>query len=181
MLKGEPMKAIYAKTILYAYPKMEMVLNVLDDLAERKALSAFGDVRPCEELAQRIIDITIKKDLVIKLKLLCDFVINKMTPEDQMIINYKFSKQKPNDSEQLIKSFGCNFYRKVARAVARFARLLESCGYSEGKFEYLCNEVHLFSTELKMTKEKERYRKRKKKITVVKEKSAPQERILKCA
>ena len=90
MLKGEPMKAIYAKTILYAYPKMEMVLNVLDDLAERKALSAFGDVRPCEELAQRIIDITIKKDLVIKLKLLCDFVINKMTPEDQMIINYKF-------------------------------------------------------------------------------------------
>ena len=175
------MKVIYAKTILYAYPKFDMLLDVFDDLAEKKAISAFGDTRPCDELGSEILEITAKKDEIVKLRVDCDFIINRLSQEERTLLDYKYFKEKPIETYSLVDVSDRNYYRKQIRLATKFGVILGKIGYTDAYFEDLCNRIHFFGSWLKVTKERERAMQKNKNCLKSKEKSVPQERISYCA
>lgn len=150
------MKVIYAKTILHCYPKFQAVLEVLDDLVEKKAIAGFEDFRPCDVQAEEILKITEKKVNVVKLKSMCDCILKTFNEEERAYLDYKYFKQKPAESYSHIDFTTRNYYRKQVRLATVFANKLKKVGYTDQKFESLCQDVYFFSAALSAVKEWER-------------------------
>ena len=47
------MNVYYAKTVLYAYANVDAVVEQIDELVEKKALSSMRDFSPCEEQCEK--------------------------------------------------------------------------------------------------------------------------------
>ena len=61
------MKENYVKSLLYTYPNVQELLDQIDVLVEKKAISSMDNFKPCIDQCEEIIGLTEQKDILIEI------------------------------------------------------------------------------------------------------------------
>ena len=125
------MNIFYAKTVLYAYPTPEKLIDRIDDLVEKKALDSMYDYSPCIEQCEKIISLTEQKELLIKLKNITETVLDCFNEEECKYFSYKYFKNRPKEFFVGFDTCSRGYFRKQIRLACKFAKALEKNGFSD--------------------------------------------------
>ncbi len=156
------MNLLYAKVALYAYPNLEAVMEQIDELVEKRALSSMHDFSPCETQCEKILDLTEQKNILIELKICLDKIFSKFSLEDLDLLDYKYFKRKPKEYFEFIDTASRQYFRKQISLVKKFSIRLEKQGYDDIKFQKECFKVDFFRELLKRVVELEKLSKKNK-------------------
>ena len=158
------MNIFYAKTILYSYGVLEDIMEQIDELVEKKALSSMTDVSDAYSQCQKILDYTAQKDVLINIKIKVDKIFSKFSPEELIYLDYKYFKKNPK-SLYSGYDFTCRtYFRKQIKLASIFASKLEKVGITDEYFEKNCLCVDFFKELLKRVKEKEKLSRKNKPV-----------------
>ena len=149
------MKTLYAKTLLFAYPAITGIIEQIDGLVERKALSSMHDFSSCLSQCEIILELTEQKKVYLKLSLQLKEVLSKFTNEELDLLDYKFFKQKPKNYFVNIDTQSRGYFRKQVRLAKKFADELEKVGVTDDWYENKCLSINFFKELLKRVKESE--------------------------
>ena len=158
------MNVYYAKTALYAYANLEAIMEQIDELVEKKALSSMSDYSSALEQCESILNYTAQKDVLIDLKLHIDEALTKLKDENLDYLDYKYFKQKPKDYYVDFDFESRNYFRKQKKLATRVARLLEAGGATDEWFEKNCLKIDFFFELYKRTLAHEKSYSKKAKI-----------------
>ena len=136
------MNVYYAKTVLYAYPLVEKIMEELDEIVLRKALSSINDCSPCLEQAEKILSFTAQKDTLIKLKIACENVVENFNQKDKDCLDYKYFKQKPKEYYKDFDYTGRTYFRRQTLIAKRFSHLIEQEGLDDKWFQEKCLTIN---------------------------------------
>ena len=161
------MNLYYAKTVLYAYPNIEAVMEQIDELVERRALLSMNDFTPCIDQCEKILDFTAQKDTLINLKLMVEKVMEKLTENQIDCLEYKYFKRK---SKEYFKDFDftsrCYFRRQIT-LINKLKIAFDRVGLTDEWFEENCLRMDFFSELLRRVKiYEEQSKKNKPKLKV---------------
>ena len=150
------MNVYYAKTVLYAYPNIEAVIEQIDELVERKALCSINDYSPCIEIAEKILDFTSQKVALIELNELASRGLKNFTQEDLDHLDYKYFKQKPKEYYKDFDFTSRGYFRRQQRLIKQFSERMEKVGATDEWFEKNCLTMDFFKELLKRVYEHEK-------------------------
>lgn len=139
----------YTKALLLSYPHIEQLIEQIDDLVLKKALAAFSDFSPCSEIAEKILVLTEKKDVLLKIKVTNDEILSKLTEEEKDLLDYKYFKKKPKEYYADFDYVSRSYFRKQSKIAKKIAYLYTVSGVDDGWFEKNCLPTKLFSNLLK--------------------------------
>lgn len=143
------MNVYYAKAVLYAYGHVEAVMEQLDEIVERKALSSMEDFSPCIEIAEKILGYTAQKDTLIRLKLFCDKALERFSQEELDCLDYKYFRKKPKEYYANFDYSSRTYFRRQTEIVKKFARAMERIGAGNAWFEKECLKMTFFKDMFK--------------------------------
>ena len=143
------MNIYYAKVALYAYPNLEKILEQIDEIVERKALSSMYDFTPCEHQSEKILRFTHQKDILIEMKLVLDKILKKFTDNELDLFDYKYFRIKDKEYYKDFDFSSRVYFRNQNKAVKKFAKYLEESGYDEKFFENRIFKIDFFVELLK--------------------------------
>lgn len=149
------MNVYYAKSILYAYSNLHSIMEQIDELVLKKALSSMTDFSPCEWQCNKILSFTAQKDVLIELKLVTDSVLSKLSKEQTDILEYKYFKTKPKEYFEFVDTKSRGYFRKQIRLINRVAEMFERRGVTDRWFEEKCLAIDFFKELLKRVIEHE--------------------------
>ncbi len=160
------MNIFYAKVALYAYSNLTELLSQIDDLVLKKALGSMSNFSPCVEQCEKILNLTNQKDIIINLKLAIDKALDKLTPSELDLLDYKYFRLKPKEYFATFDASSRNYFRNQIRVAKKFADLLEKTGYGDKRFEEEIFLVDFFVALRKKVEEKEKmnYKNKSKKL-----------------
>lgn len=136
------MKILYAKTILYVYPNVESVIEQIDELVEKKAITSMNDYSPCLSQCEKITELTRQKREFIYLKNVLDRVLERLSEEEKVYLEYKYFKRKNKRDLGDYDFTSRNYFRKQIKLARKIANSLEKKGFDDAYFEknLLCVE-----------------------------------------
>ena len=143
------MKTNYIKTLLSTYPRIQKIIEQIDDLVLKKAMSAFSCFSPCQEIAEKILLLTERKKVLIEIRQVCDNVFNKLTIEEYDMIDYKYIKRK---SKEYYKNFDYSskgYFRRQNKLLTKLSSLFFSQGIDDEWFNDNCLNDEYFKTTLR--------------------------------
>ena len=149
------MEINYAKTLLYAYPVMDKLIEQTDALIEKKALASMNDCSPCEEQCERIIQMMNKKDIYLHIRLVVDEAVAKLTEEERQCVEYKYFKNKPKEYFTLVEPKSRNYFRKQKLIAEKICVELERLKINDEWFEKKCLVLYFFKKLLSRVIERE--------------------------
>lgn len=150
------MNTYYAKSILYAYPNLEEIMEQIDELVERKAISSMNDTSPALIQCNAILNYTNQKDVLIEIKLVVDSILSKFDENELFCLDYKFFKSHTKEYYDDFDTSSRNYFRRQVRVAEKFALYLENRGIDNKWFEKNCLPIDFFSELLKRVIEHER-------------------------
>lgn len=147
------MKGLYAKVILYFYPCADSLTEQIDEIVERRAVYSMRDFSPCEEQCLKILTLTDRKLLILKLKGFVENLLKKFTKDELLLLDYKYFKQMPVEAYAAVDFSERKYFRRQKSLLKRFATYAENKGLTDEIFErdYLSMD---FFRELKRREEK---------------------------
>lgn len=164
------MNLYYAKTILYAYPNIEVLAEQIDEVVERKAISSMMDFRPCLEQCYSLLDLTYYKDCLFSLKLIVEDILSVLKEKNLELIEYKYFHSRKKEDLTLVNINTRSYYRRQAKVIEKIALMLENRGVNDVYFEekYLCSDFFKELLERIMLHEKSYEKARKLKPKTIK-------------
>lgn len=145
----------YAKTILYAYKCLDVIMRQLDELVVKRAVNSMRDLSPCEAQCEKIIALTEQKDLLIDLKLKTKSALEKFTDEEMDCLDYKYFKFKSKEYYADYDFTSRAYFRKQVRVAGKFAKRIENAGITDEIFAKKYLEIDFFRELLKRVIERE--------------------------
>ncbi|MBQ9514431.1 MAG: hypothetical protein IJR66_05615 [Clostridia bacterium] len=149
------MNVIYAKSILYAYSNIDLIIDQIDELVMKKALSSMSDYSPAILQCEKIVDLTYQKDLLAELKRIVMKVLSKFTETELDFFDYKYFKKKPKEYYKDFDYQSRNYFRRQIRLANLFAERLEKCGITDKRFQDEYLRIEFFKELLKRVMEYE--------------------------
>ncbi len=146
------MNIFYTKTALYAYPNLQAIMEQIDDIVERKALTSMSNFSPCEEQCEKILDLTNQKDTLIELKIFIDKALTKLTDEQIDCLEYKYFKRKPKEYFIGFDSCSRAYFRRQVNLVKKISEAFEKIGLTDIWFENYCLTMDFFIELLRRVK-----------------------------
>jgi len=143
------MNLFYTKTVLYAYPNIEAVMEQIDDLVERKALSSINDFTPCLQQCEKILDFTQQKKALIDLKVMADQALERLTKEQSDCLEYKYFKRKPKEYFSDMDTDSRGYFRRQVSLVNKMAKLFDKVGITDEWFSVNCLNMDFFKELLR--------------------------------
>lgn len=139
------MNEIYAKSILYAYPCLEALIEQIDDLVLGLAIASMDNYKSCLTQCNAIISLTEQKDDVIQLKLVCDDIFSKgFTPYEYDCLDYRYFRKQPKEYYETFDVFSRKYFRNQIHIVKKFARKLKYRGITDEWFENTLLKIDFF-------------------------------------
>lgn len=157
------MNVYYVKTALYAYPHIEAILEQIDDLVLRKALSSMSDFSPCEEQCEKILDFTWQKDVLCALKLMVEKALNKLSDMQKDMLDYKYFKQKPKECFIGFDVQSRGYFRRQVALVKKLGERFDKVGLTDEWFDKNCMVMDFFVQMHKRIVKSEQKRSKKQK------------------
>ena len=168
--KETVMNLYYTKTLLYAYPHIQAVMDQIDDLVLRKALSSMNDFSPCEEQCAKILALTGQKTVLIELKEKLDAVMNKLSAYELDCLEYKYFKQKNTEYFLGFDAVSRKYFRRQIALAEKLCKLIEKTGINNQWFKDKCLTISFFSElYIRVLQKEKETKKTKKPVTVVEE------------
>ncbi len=134
------MKEVYVKTLLYAYPNIQKIINRIDELVEKKAIESMVDYTSCKEQCDKIIKLTIQKGILFEIKHYLSKILIRLGDEQVAYVEHKYFKKDKKQFEGIDFS-SRNYFRKQKRLIKYFGECLEWLNLSDGWFEKKCRRV----------------------------------------
>ena len=138
------MKNTYCKCMLYAYPNVDQLLEQLDTLVEKKALSSMDDFSPCIEQCESILSLTAQKDVLILLKVKLDKILCQFSSEEKELLDYRYFKQKPKENYIGFDFSSRSYFRRQEKVLKKINFCCESEGLNDQWFEKECLKNNFF-------------------------------------
>lgn len=150
------MNVYYAKSLLYAYSNLEKVMEQIDELVEKRALSSISDVSPAIYQYEKILLLTEQKDVLIVLKKKMDDVLKRFSASDLDYFDYKYFKVKPRECFIEFDFTSRAYFRRQNKLVAKFSERMEKAGVDDEWFKKYCCSTEFFKELLKRVIEHEK-------------------------
>ena len=149
------MNVIYAKSILYAYSNIDEIVNQIDELVLKRALSSMTDFSPAIGQCEKIVELTYQKDLLTELKEIVNKVLLKFTENELDFFDYKYFKKKPKEYYKDFDYQSRNYFRRQIRLSKLFAERIEKAGITDERFKKEYLNIEFFKELLKRVMEYE--------------------------
>jgi len=149
------MNTLYAKTVLYAYSESEALLEQIDGLIVKKALSSFSDFSPAVDQCNAVIEYMEQKKVLIDLAVKVEKILSGFSKDELDCIDYKYLRKKPKDYFVDFDSSSRSYFRKQVKIASKFADKLERQGIDDKYFETKCLRIDFFKALLRHVKERE--------------------------
>lgn len=146
------MNLLFTKTVLYAYPNLQAVMEQIDELVERKALTSINDFTPCIEQCEKILNFTAQKDVLIDLKIMVEQVLDKLNAFQSDCLEYKYFKRKPKEYFKDFDSTSRGYFRRQNALIKTLSRLFDKAGITDEWFKENCLKMDFFSELLRRVK-----------------------------
>lgn len=147
------MNILYAKSILYLYKDVDKLIDQIDELVEKKALSSMYDLSPCQDICESILNLTEQKDAIITLKLKTEDALSKFTDEDLIYLEYKYFRKADKERYKNLDYTSRAYFRKQIKLVEKFALRLEKKGVNDEWFNKNCLSINFFVELVRKVKE----------------------------
>ena len=149
------MKENYVKCLLYTYPNVQELLEQIDVLVEKKAISSMDDFRPCLEQCEEIIRLTEQKNVLIDILLKTEKILEKFSCYEKDCLDYKYFKKKPKDYFNDFDAQSRQYFRVQNRLITRLGKLFEEKGLTEQWFIENCLKTSFFTEMLRRIDEQD--------------------------
>lgn len=125
----------YAKTMLYAYPYIDKMIQRLKDRILNKAMASMFDFSPSEEQCASVVVLIQKKDDLVQLKHVIERMIMKFSFSDFDYFDYKYFKIRPRKDYQDKIKLDRTYYRKQDKLIKKFCKIFSAIGGDDKWFE----------------------------------------------
>ena len=159
------MNIYYAKTILYAYPVIDDIIEQIDELVEKKAFSSMSDYSPAINQCNKIVEYSVQKGYLYILREGVFDIIKDFSAVELDLLDYKYFKKKPKEYYADFDYLSRQYFRRQNRVVIKFANLLQKKGFTDEKFEKEYIPIQFFKELLKRVTEYEKSSSKNKKKT----------------
>ena len=88
------LNTLYTKVLLYTYPNISSLIDQIDELVEKKAISSMDSTLPCIEICNSVINLIKEKDLYLKLMVVLEDVLKTLSEEEMLCVEYKYFLEK---------------------------------------------------------------------------------------
>ena len=88
------MNTLYTKVLLYTYPNISSLIDQIDELVEKKAISSMDSTLPCIEICNSVINLIKEKDLYLKLMVVLEDVLKTLSEDEMLCVEYKYFLEK---------------------------------------------------------------------------------------
>ncbi len=129
------MNSMYTKTVLYAFPLLDKIIERIDDVIECRAMSSMDNYEPCFNQAERIVIYSMQKMALLGLKMTTERLINSFTKANADCVEYKYFKRKDKEYFKDFDYTSRNYFRKQTKIVELLCVLFEKHGYDDARFE----------------------------------------------
>ena len=126
----------WAKTLLEIYRYLETISNSIDDIVKKTSLNGFGVSLNTKYSAEKIIELTYKKQTLINLKILIEDSLSKLNDADIKILTLFYIDGVT--AKNLSTMYNINirtFFRRKSMALSKLFEMFKQCGYSKEKLE----------------------------------------------
>lgn len=147
------MKSLYAKVVLYFYPSADSLTEQIDEIVERRAFYSMRDFSPCEEQCLKILALTDRKILILKLKEIVEKTLKAFTKDELLLLDYKYFKKMPVEAYASVDFSERKYFRRQKNLLKRFAVYAEKEGLTDEVFERDYLSIDFFR-EVKRREEK---------------------------
>ena len=148
---------VWAKTTLFSYPYLVKLADSIDRMVERKALYSFHvtssnfSSNNVYDLANKLIELSERKIVLINLKVLVETALKNCCKEDAKLLVAKYiARKKSNEICERLNIPLRTYFRKVSIAENKFERELHKLGFPPSKLEeYLKDETWIIDAKQK--------------------------------
>ena len=130
----------YEKAVLKTYRQTEAFIKSIENSILRGAYSSINSKEPALLLAERLLELKMKKAELECLKSDIDKTLAKMKPCHAYILGVKYGAGSLGVGQTLEKTDG--YYKKAAYALGKFVFGMKDKGYTNSIYEDLCEKYH---------------------------------------
>ena len=171
------MNAYFTKTILYAYPVIDDVIDQIDELVEKKSLYSINDTSPAISQCEKLVDFNIQKSVLFIIKEIVSMILSKFSEDELLHLDYKYFKRKDRSEFDNFDYLSRNYFRRQIKIFNKFNEKLEKTEINDEWFKKNCLTVDFFKNLLKNVIEHELYSYKNKKSIDKKERREISERV----
>lgn len=141
---------IEQKALLRSLDEMSGIIESMDRRFMLKALGSFSCRLPAEMQAEKLIELTERKKRLLVLRLDVYDALRMIKPEYRRVLaeKYGFDEDKKGVTDEKNR----NYYRKLALAVGKFKKLLDSLDITTEKIRELAGQFHFLSEAIAVEK-----------------------------
>ncbi len=168
------MNTLYTKVLLYAYPSIESLIDQIDELVDKKAVSSMDACLSCQEICHSIIALIKEKDLYLDLMVILDEIFENLTEEEMKCIEYKYFRIRDKEWVSDFDYSSKQYFRKQNRILDKIRSRLVKKGLDDTAFKEKFLSVKFFKSLLHGVKEREKtlFKNRKENFNVQQNKKA---------
>ena len=141
---------IEQKALLRSLDQISGIIESMDRRFMLKAIGSFSCGLPAEAQANRLIELTERKKILLILRLDIYEALRALKPEYRRILaeKYGFDEEKRGVTDEKNRSY----YKKLALATGKFVKALESGGLTAEKIRTLATAFHFLSEAIAVEK-----------------------------
>ena len=141
---------IEQKALLRSLDQIRGIIESMDRRFMLKAIGSFSCRLPAEAQANRLIELTERKKILLILRLDIYEALRALKPEYRRILaeKYGFDEEKRGVTDEKNRSY----YKKLALATGKFVKALESGGLTAEKIRTLATSFHFLSEAIAVEK-----------------------------
>ena len=157
------LNTLYTKVLLYAYPNIESLVDQIDELVEKKAITSMDATSPCLDICNSIISLIKEKDLYLDLLVTLDGILENLTEYEKMCIEYKYFLVRDKDKFVGFDYTSKQYFRHQNKILEKIRKRLDKKGYDDNFFREKYLPIKFFKALLRGVKEKEKHVNKNKK------------------
>lgn len=158
------MNNYFAKTILYAYPVIDDVIEQIDELKEKRAIFSMDDTSPAITQCEKIVDFNVQKAVLYIIKKSVDKILQGFSEEELLLLDYKFFKKKDRSCYESLDYLSRTYFRKQIKVLSKFIARISQTSIDDCWFKEHCLSIDFFKSLLKIVIEKDVYSYKNKKL-----------------
>ncbi len=129
------MKKVYAKCLLRASAKLQVIVEKIDGIVLKKALASFMDTSPAQKQYERILTYTRQKDLLKFVSEKLEKIISAFSLRDRIYIDYKYFRRMDTKCYEGLDFADRKYFRRQNVLLKKISEKLEKEGLDDEFFK----------------------------------------------
>lgn len=123
----------FEKCVIASYKTCKNVIDEMDELFLKTAVKSYLSLVPCEEIANKLLAMTERKDDLIYLCQTVKAAFKKLSDKSKQYLLYKFFGKKNAEIDEIKNTR--KYFRRQLAAIVKFSDELKKLGFTEEVFK----------------------------------------------